>query len=226
MTSVEAVLLDIDDTILEYRRKTGDLLPISFERVGVEPFFTVEEYHDRYSEFAEESENMLDLRERVFAAFASERGHDPEVGREVARAYDSERDHGNVRFLTGAREAVETLAERGPLAAVTNGAPEMQSKKLASLDIHDHFDAIVYAGYDAPAKPDPAPFNEVLDTLDVSPEQTIHVGNSLTSDVAGAKNAGVRAAWLANGSEVTPDSESPEPDYVLTTMAELPDLLD
>lgn len=226
MTNVEAVLLDIDDTILEYRRSTADLLPISFERLGVEPFFTVEEYHDRYSEFAEESEDMLDLRERVFAAFARERGHDPEVGREVARAYDDERDHGNVRFLPGAREAVETLSERGPLAAVTNGAPEMQSKKLASLDIHDHFDAIVYAGYDAPAKPDPGPFYEVLEMLDVPSERAVHVGNSLTSDVAGAKNAGVRAAWLANGTETRPDSESPEPDYVLESMAELPELWD
>lgn len=226
MTSVEAVLLDIDDTILEYCRSTGDLLPISFERVGVEPFFTVEEYHERYNEFAEESEDMLDLRERVFAAFARERGHDPEVGREVARAYDDERDHGNVRFLPGAREAVETLAARGPLAAVTNGAPEMQSKKLTSLDIHDHFDAIVYAGYDAPAKPDPSPFYEVLNALDVSAERAVHVGNSLSSDVAGAKNAGVRAAWLANGDEATPDSEVPEPDCVLETMAELPEMVD
>ncbi len=224
MTSVEAVLFDIDGTVLEYRRSTGDLLPIAFEQVGVDPFFTVEEYHSRFSEFAEESEDMLDLRERIFAAFAREEGLDPEVGREVARAYDEERDHGNVRFLPGARDAVETLAGNVPLAAVTNGAPGMQSKKLAALGIHDHFDTVVYAGYDAPPKPEPEPFYHALETLDVPPERAVHVGNSLSSDVAGAKNAGVQAAWLKNGTDATP--EDPQPDYVLESMTELPDLWD
>lgn len=224
MTTVDAVLFDIDGTICEYRRTTADLLPLAFDEVGVEPFFTVEEYHDRYPEFAPESDDMLDLRERAFAALADQRGHDPETGRAVARAYDAERDHSNVQFLPGAREAIDALAGTVPLAAVTNGAPEMQSTKLAALDIDGVFETIVYAGYDAPAKPAPEPFHRALDVLDIAPGNTVHVGNSLSSDVAGAKNAGVRAAFLAADGHATRDG-APEPDYVLESMRELPERL-
>jgi HAD superfamily hydrolase (TIGR01509 family) len=221
-SSVEAVLLDIDDTLCEYRRSGSELLSVAFERVGVDPFFTDQEYTARYNDFTDDSENMQDLRERCFAAIASDCGHDPELGREVARVYAAERDHTNVRFCPGAQETLEQLSGTVPLAAVTNGAPEMQSAKLRTLGIDDRFETVVHAGYDAPAKPAPDPFHAALDALEVAPDRAVHVGNSLASDVAGAKNAGVPAAWLEND---TPETQSVEPDYVLGSMAELPDLL-
>jgi len=218
---VAAILLDIDDTICEYRRSGSEILPLAFDEVGVDPFFTAEEYIDRYRDFTDESENMHDLRERCFAALARESGYDPDVGHAVADAYAAERDHTNVRFRPGAREALDALDGEMPLAAVTNGAPEMQSVKLDALGIADRFETVVHAGYDAPAKPSPDPFYAALDTVDVAPDRAVHVGNSLTSDVAGAKNAGVRAVWLTDG--VTTDP-TPEPDHVLTSMADLPSL--
>jgi putative hydrolase of the HAD superfamily len=218
---VAAILLDIDDTICEYRRSGSEILPLAFEQVGVDPFFTAEEYIDRYREFTDESDDMQDLREQCFAAFARESGYDTEVGHAVADAYAAERDHTNVRFRPGAREALDTFDGEMALAAVTNGAPEMQSVKLDALGITDRFETVVHAGYDAPAKPSPDPFHAALETVGVSPDRAVHVGNSLASDVSGAKSAGVRAVWLDDGVTNAP---TPEPDHVLTSMADLPSL--
>jgi putative hydrolase of the HAD superfamily len=216
-TPIEAVLFDVDDTLCAYERTSGELLALAFEDVGVDPFVTPEEYIDRYREFTEDSQTMADLRERCFAAIAREKGRDPDIGRAVARAYAAERDHANVRLLPGARDALATLSGDYRLAAVTNGSPEMQSTKLAALDVTDYFETVVHAGYGAPPKPDPKPFHDALELLDASPERAVHVGNSLASDVAGAHAAGLRSAWLANG-----DSDpEPEPHYVLESMADL-----
>jgi putative hydrolase of the HAD superfamily len=216
-TPVEAVLFDVDDTLCEYERTSGELLALAFDDVGVDPFLTPEEYIDRYREFTEDSETMADLRERCFSAIAREKGRDPEVGREVAQVYAAERDHANVRLFPGARATLATLAEEYRLAAVTNGSPGMQSTKLAALDVTEYFETVVHAGYDAPAKPDPQPFHDALEVLDTSPERAVHVGNSLASDVAGAHAAGVRSTWLANG-----DSDpEPEPHYVVESMTDL-----
>ena len=57
-----------------------------------------------------------------------------------------------------------------------------------------------------------------LDALGTDPGSTVHVGNSLTSDVPGAQAAGLRAAWLSDGS--TPD---PVPAYTLDSMTALHD---
>jgi putative hydrolase of the HAD superfamily len=218
---VDAVLFDIDDTVCEYHRSTGEVLSVAFDRAGVEPFFDTAEYVARYNEFAEQSDDVADLRARCFAALARERGVDPEAGREVARVYADERDHTAVRFLPGAREALDSLHGTVPLAAVTNGSPAMQATKLRTLDAAAYFETVVHGGYDAAAKPDPEPFEVALDALGVAAERTLHVGNSLASDVAGATNAGLMAAWLENDAAGRHET-GPEPDHVLGSMADLP----
>ena len=226
----DAVLFDVDDTLCRYRRTGDELLAVAFERTGLDPFVTLAEYHDRYPEFVDDSDSVADLRERCFAAIAAEKGRDPEAGRRVARAYADERDHGNVEPTAGLDAALSALEDL-PLGVVTNGAPKMQSAKLAGLGLADAFDVVVHAGYDAPAKPSPAPFREALSALDARPERTYHVGDSLSSDVAGARAAGVGAVWLtgeepAAAPDEEPDPEpEPEPDHAVATLAELPGVL-
>jgi putative hydrolase of the HAD superfamily len=217
----DAVLFDVDDTLCRYRRSGATLLTAAFERTGHEPFISPAEYHDRYPEFVDGSDSMRDLRAQCFAAIADEKGYDPSVGRRVAAAYADERDHGNVEPLAGVDEALSSLSHL-PLGVVTNGAPEMQSAKLAALDLEDAFDVVVHAGYDAPAKPSPEPFNRALSSLDASPARTYHVGNSLSSDVAGARAAGVRAVWLGDGTA----RPEPEPDHTVEALPDVPRLLD
>lgn len=222
-TSVDAVLFDLDDTLCEYQRGGGELLSLAFDDVGVDPFFTVEDYHARYSEFVSDSEDIRDLRGACFAAIARARGRDPEVGRAVADAFSAERDHRSVRPFPGAREVVETLAEDYRVGLVTNGDPWMQGQKLDAVGLADAFETVVHAGYDTPPKPQPDPFHVALADLEVSAERTVHVGNSLHSDVPGAKAAGVRAAWFTGGEVGGGADPDPEPDYRLDSLRELLD---
>ncbi len=217
--AVEAVLFDVDDTICEYERSPAEILELAFDHVGVEPFFDRDQYVARFDDFLAVSEDMRDLRRRCFASLAADSGRDRDLGHRIAAAYTDERDHSRVRFLDGAREALSHLAGDHRLAAVTNGAPAMQAQKLTSLGVADAFETVVHAGYDTPAKPAAEPFHEALDHLDVAPDRSVHVGNSLSSDVAGAHAAGLRSVWLADG-ETDPD---PEPHYRIRSLRELRD---
>ncbi|MFB6172140.1 MAG: HAD family hydrolase [Haloarculaceae archaeon] len=218
MAAVDTVLFDVDDTLCEYRRATGEVLELAFERAGVEPFFPVAAYLDRYSEFADEADTVADLRTACFSTIAAERGYDPERGREVAAAFTAERDHRNVRALPGLDDALDALSTAGyRVGVVTNGAPEMQRQKLDALDLRDRFEVVVHGGYDAPAKPAPDPFHRALDRLGGDPGRAVHVGNSLASDVAGAQAAGLRAAWLRQH-DGDPD---PAPDYTVDSLHDL-----
>lgn len=216
------MLFDLDDTLCRYRRSGSELLEAAFERTGLDPFVTREEYHARYPEFVDESGSIADLRERCFAAIAESKGRDPADGRRVARAYAAERDHGDVEPLAGVETTLEAVSEL-PLGVVTNGPPEMQSPKLEALGLADAFDVVIHAGYDAPAKPDPEPFERALAALEAGADRTVHVGNSLRSDVAGARAAGVGAVWLSDGSD--PIDADHEPDHTIASLAELPAVL-
>jgi putative hydrolase of the HAD superfamily len=220
--AVDTVLFDLDDTLCEYRRSAGELVALAFEQVGVKPFFDVTEYHRRYPEFVDRTDTIEELRRACFAAIAEDRGHDPGLGRELADRFAAERDHRNVRALPGAHDLLDALADDHRLGLVTNGAPGMQAQKLAALGLEEVFGVSVYAGYDTPGKPAPEPFHRALDALGSTPEQAVHVGNSLGSDVAGGHAAGVRTAWLADatGPRAIPD---PEPTYTLASLADLYD---
>lgn len=215
--TVDAVLFDLDGTLVDYRRSTAEVLAAAFDRAGVDPFFEAAEYHERFTSFAEEADTIEDLRRSCFAAIATDQGRDPADGQAVAEAYTVERDQTNVESLPGAVEAVETLAADHHVGLVTNGTREMQRAKLGAVGLADAFDAAVFAGDGIPAKPDPEPFEVALEELGVEADRAVHVGNSLSSDVAGAHGAGLGSVWLRQDG-VEPD---PQPRHVVDSMAEL-----
>lgn len=196
---VRAVTLDLDDTLVSYRRSPGEVLDDAFESVGVEPLFPVEAYYDRFEEFAEQTDSMAELRRKCFATLATERGHDAETGRTVAAAFADERDHGNVAWCRGAEEFLDTLDERAiPYAVVTNGPPDAQRQKLDAVGLSERVETVVFAGHDCPAKPDPEPVERAVEILGADAARVVHVGDS-ASDVGSARAAGVGAVLVDDG---------------------------
>lgn len=213
-----AILFDLDGTLVEYERSPGQLLDLAFESVGEGPFFDVTQYFDRFDDHLAPGVSIREGRADCFAAIADDCGRDPERGRAVAEAFAAERDHARVERLPGARSTLDALAADHSLAVVTNGPPEMQTTKLEAAGLADYFETVVFAGHDAAAKPDPEPFEVALEELGAESDRTIHVGNSLSSDVAGAHAAGLRSAWVPADASAEPD---PEPHHAFESLAEL-----
>ncbi len=222
----DALVFDLDDTLCRYRREPAELLTIAFASSGVEPFFTAADYYAIFDEYTEDATTIEEIREGCFGRLAREAGVDPAIGHSVARVYSALRDQSAVDPLPGALEVIEFLDM--PLGLVTNGPRNMQSTKLSALGIEDAFDHVVYAGFETAAKPDPEPFERVLDALETSPARTLHVGNSLSTDILGATNAGMRAAWLPEKAPESTDmmDGTVEPDYVLESLHDIRELLD
>lgn len=107
---------------------------------------------------------------------------------------------------------LENLKPNFKLAMLTNGAPGIQREKLDGSKLEPFFKEIIISGETGIAKPKPEAFQITLNRLDATPEQTIMIGNSLESDIAGAQQAGIKAIWLnrdkkENGNPVKPDYE-------------------
>jgi len=134
-------------------------------------------------------------------------------GREAYRLFDDVRE-----LFTSVKEA------RIPLALITNGASDTQRDKLRALDLEHWFDVVVISGEAGLAKPDPIAFGLALDKLAVEPKNVWHVGDSLTTDVAGAKMAGLTAIWL-NRRRLPRREGDPEPDVEIYSLLDLTALL-
>ncbi len=136
-----------------------------------------------------------------------------QLAREAHRLFDDVRE-----LFTELRRA------RLPLALITNGASDAQRGKLRALGIEHWFDAVVISGEVGIAKPDTSVFNLALDKLAVERENVWHVGDSLTTDVAGAKAAGLTAVWL-NRRGLSRREGDPEPDVESRSLSNVMALL-
>ncbi len=121
--------------------------------------------------------------------------------------------------------ALERLAARVPLAAVTNGNACLRTIGLMHL-----FDFQLGAGEHGAAKPDATIFHAACARLDVPRDQVLHVGDDPYMDVIGARRAGLRACWInradSHGAVSAWPDVRPRPDLEFPTLAALADWLD
>ncbi|MEY4560991.1 MAG: hypothetical protein RLZZ618_268 [Pseudomonadota bacterium] len=122
----------------------------------------------------------------------SRAGDDPSLAEPAFEVFFEARQQ--VVFFEDARAALERLAARYPLFAVTNGNSDLERVGLASL-----FQGSVSAHGVGIAKPDARIFHLACQQLQCEPRQVLHVGDDLRLDVAGALDAGLQAVWLHRG---------------------------
>lgn len=86
---------------------------------------------------------------------------------------------------------------------------------VSNIDTSDINEAIAFHGFkpngvftseDARSyKPRSELFEYALSKTGFSPDEVVHIGDSLSSDVKGAGNAGIKAIWINRGGKTVPD---------------------
>jgi 2-haloalkanoic acid dehalogenase type II len=69
-------------------------------------------------------------------------------------------------------------------------------------------------------KPRPEMFRRALHSLNVSPDEAVHIGDSVKSDVAGAQSLGIDTVWVNRKARPLPPEVKP-PRYTIATLLEL-----
>lgn len=194
----DAVLFDIDDTLLDFQEAERRALKKTLAHYALNTPTAQQAYHacnDACWRALERGElDMQTLKYKRFRdfLFAMNRADDPvAVGDHYIRALSQEGV-----LLPGALEAVKAVAAQVPVAAVTNGITFIQHGRLDTSPIRPYLKAVVISEEVGCAKPNPRIVHEALKQLGgVSPTRALMVGDSLASDIACARNAGVDACW-------------------------------
>jgi putative hydrolase of the HAD superfamily len=144
---------------------------------------------------------------------------DPELVRHATELHLAE-TLAEQRLFDDAARLLDALDGRLPLALITNGASDTQRAVLRALDLERRFDVIVISGEVGIAKPDPEAFRIVCDQLGTDPAATWHVGDDPTTDVGGARAAGLVAVWVDRDRIGLP-SNAFQPDLTIGSLGEL-----
>lgn len=216
----DAVLFDLDGTLCRRTQDTEAMYELLFERAGEEPFGSPDELWVALSG-PPDHDDPVGYYGSGFARVAAQYGRTGVDALALARELVAVIDDSQVTLLPGARDALDAAAAVGQIGVVTNGPADSQQTKLDALGLAERFDTVVFAAELPRAKPHALPFERAMADLDVAPDRTLYVGNSLEYDVPGAQHAGLATAWLRTEERAEPY----EPEYTLDTLADLPRIL-
>ena len=109
-------------------------------------------------------------------------------------------------FNPGALETITAIKGNLLQCAVTNGTLIAQKKKLALSGLDKLFDGIFISDVIGAEKPHPDFFDAVWKEIGhYPPEEVLIVGDSLTSDIRGGNNIGIRTCWYNPSGNPAPD---------------------
>jgi putative hydrolase of the HAD superfamily len=96
----------------------------------------------------------------------------------------------------GLREALDALRGRGVRVCIVSNSEGKLAGLFDRLDLSSRFDWVIDSALVGVEKPDPRIFQLALDRFNVSAARTLHLGDTVATDVVGARNAGIRTALI------------------------------
>lgn len=225
---IKNLFLDLDDTIFDFKAAEKLALGKTLNALGIPP---EEETLALYSRINAGHWKMLErgeitraeLRHRRFAGLFAALGvsADPEL---AAERYEKNLAVGHI-FIPGAPELLEALHGRYRLYLASNGFAATQHGRLSGSGIEPLFEDIFISQEIGADKPEAEFFERCFARIPgFSREETAIIGDSLSSDIRGGKNAGITTVWYNPHGKTAPGDCLP--DAEIRALSELPALLE
>lgn len=199
MSQYKYLLFDADETLFDFKKTEAMGLAHTFEEFGVEPTAEIiDEYH-RYNQSLwralergeiTKAELKKDRFKHIIDMFNFENA-DPVI---MGERYVYHLGQG-CYLLDGATEVVKELSKRYSLSIVTNGVAYVQHTRFDASGLQPYFDGLFISDEMGVQKPDKRFFDMVLDKLGADKSECLVIGDSLSSDMKGAHNAGMHKCW-------------------------------
>jgi len=225
-TVIEAVLLDLDDTLLDGAAAAESGLRGLLARcpaVNWEAAVAAwdEAFTEHFPPYLAGEVTMAQSRAARIRAWADRLGVPVEAGSEPAwfEWYLAGYEAGWAGFgdVAGCLDALAGLR----LGVITNGDGEQQRAKLAALGLSGRFDAVIASGDAGFAKPDARIFRRAAAAIGVPTGRCLFVGDNRAGDAVGAQEAGMLGVWLNRRAQPAPDDAVPQ----ISSLADLPGLV-
>ena len=215
---IKVILWDIDRTLLDFEASETYAIRKCFSIFGLgrctdDMIKSYSEINKKYWHRLEREEiTKKQVLEGRFQEFFERQGIDVSKAASFNLEYQK-RLGDTIVFCENGLEIVKKLKGNILQYAVTNGTKIAQQRKMKNSGLDRLLDGIYISEDVGVEKPGIGFFEEVFRTIPVSDKRQIMiVGDSLTSDIQGGINAGIRTCWFnphgkAGREDILPDFE-------------------
>jgi len=224
---IKAILIDIDNTLLDFGKSAKKAIEIMFQNEGLvfneHVFDTFNTINDGLWIKIEKKEitkpQLYDMRWKM-------------IFNELGIDRDSQKAETSFRsILSGIAEPVDNayslldyLHKKYKLYAATNSSFDHQIKRLTSSNMIDYFEELFVSERVGAPKPAKEFFDYCLSSIEnITPNEAVLIGDSLTADIQGGFEYGLRTVWFNPNGQKIP--EYPKPDHTVTSLLEIKNIL-
>ena len=201
---IKTVLFDLDETLFDFKSDERAALKSTLLSLGIK---TDDAVLSLYSRINLEQWKRLEKREITrdqvkfnrYKLFFEALGvnSDPNLANELYEGKLSEQG----RLLPGAKQTLEWLYGSFRLFIVSNGTEQVQRGRLKNTGIDIFFEKAFFSEQIGFEKPDIRFFDACFSSIpEYHRKSTVIVGDSLSSDIAGGRMAGITTLWINSGS--------------------------
>ena len=230
---IKAVLFDVDDTLLSFSGYVKETMREGFSRFGLTPYsdamFPVFERINTalWRQIELGSLTFEELTERRWNLIFQELGID--FDGTVFETYFRERLFYSAVPEEGAVDLLAYLHRKYTLCVASNGPWEQQMNRLRAGKMDRYFSYFFISSQIGAQKPDKAFFDGCFNVLrgaefpGLGPEEVMIVGDSVSSDISGGSDYGLRTCLYRKNA--VPPCDHSGADYAVNSLAEIKNIL-
>ena len=226
---IRVILWDIDDTLLDFHAAEREAIKKLFVQFGLGE--CTDEMLKKYSAINRMYWKRLELGELTkpqvligrFREFFSLEGIDISCAEAFNEAYQVSLGD-TIVYRDDSYNIISSLRGKVKQYAVSNGTVIAQNKKLRLSGLGELMDGIFLSEQLGVEKPNAEFFDKVFEAIGWGDKSEILiVGDSLSSDIRGGNNAGIKTCWYnPTKAQATPELRI---DYVITDLHEIYDII-
>lgn len=224
----KAILMDNDGTLMDFKRAEVNALESVLDMLGItqpDAFQVYNEINDRcWKDFEKGLITQEKLRIRRFRELMEHYGCDcgDTAVQNAAEAYVEALSRQRI-LLPGALDVVRRISQRLPVVILTNGISSVQHSRIDYSELAPYLSGLLISTEVGAPKPAPDMYMKALEMLGgLNPEDVLMIGDSLSSDIRGAINAGIPACWYNPDGHSRPDGMNI--DFEISRMEQMVDV--
>ena len=219
-----SLVFDLDNTLTDYDYTNRYAISKVFNEIGrtmkEEDFKTFKEFESKYWKQFEDSSQELDthgmhridyVRSKIYQDYFGKDLITLECGYHLMNVYINNLGVIN-KVYDGVEDVLDYLYEYYNLFIASNGPQESQIRKLTNTNLIKYFKGIVSSEITGYSKPKQEFFDYMIKDFNINPIESGFIGDSLTSDILGARRNNMCAIWYnrlneTNTTNIKPDVE-------------------
>lgn len=224
---IKAVLIDVDNTLLDFNKCAASSIKAGFEKYGIEyndgVFPVFERVNDSLWLRIEQKTLTIDELHKIrWNMIFNELGIDRN-GSEFELLF-VENIHESCIPVDGALDLVKYLSEKYIVCVASNASYNQQKNRLTKAGMFEYFKELFVSKEIGFPKPTKEYFDICLSKLSpITKDETIMIGDSLSADIEGGVKYGMKTCWYNHNNEkIPPDLKA---DFTVSKLSEIKNIL-